>query len=175
MPKLKRKRCLWSTQLQLPRFWCQLQQPRKLCLTVSLSRHLQSPKIDLSDGTGMINYVNKRLNKWRVDDSAWVGGEFSVFAQAEMFADIASVHLIKPAQLVDRCIVCHRLMPTKRTWTTSSVAFGCHILILCSWKWQKSLASVYVYSQRQRQRHLHRSRDRQVCNRETANLTLFCS
>jgi len=34
-----------------------------MSLTVSLSRHLQSPKIDLSDGTGMTNHVNKRLNE----------------------------------------------------------------------------------------------------------------
>jgi len=36
-----------------------------MSLTVLLSRHLQSPKIDLLDGTGMINHVNKHLNEWR--------------------------------------------------------------------------------------------------------------
>jgi len=44
----------------------------------------------------MIDNVNKRLNEWRLDDSAWLGGEFSFFAQAERFADIACVQLAKP-------------------------------------------------------------------------------
>ena len=31
-----------------------------------------------------------------MDDRTWLGGEYSVFAQAEIFADIAGVHLVKP-------------------------------------------------------------------------------
>ena len=65
-----------------------------MSLTVTLSRRLQSPKLDLSDGAEMV--AGKRLQKWRLDDRTWLGGEYSVFAQAEIFADIAGVHLAKP-------------------------------------------------------------------------------
>ena len=67
-----------------------------MSLTVTLSKRLQSPKLDSSDGAEMVAGINKRLQKWRLDDRTWLGGEYSVFAQAEIFADIAGVHVVKP-------------------------------------------------------------------------------
>lgn len=52
--------------------------------------------MDLSDGTGMVNDVNNRLQEWRNDDSAWLGGSYSVLEQAEGLAAIAGVQLSKP-------------------------------------------------------------------------------
>ena len=78
-----------------PSFLVSLAAAKKvMSLTVTLSRRLQSPKLDLSDGAEMV--AGKRLQKWRLDDRTWLGGEYSVFAQAEIFADIAGVHLAKP-------------------------------------------------------------------------------
>ena len=80
-----------------PSFLVSLAAAKKVkLLTVTLSRRLQSPKLDSSDGAEMVAGINKRLQKWRMDDRTWLGGEYSVFAQAEIFADIAGVHVAKP-------------------------------------------------------------------------------
>ena len=80
-----------------PSFLVSLAAAKKvMSLTVTLSRRLQSPKLDSSDGAEMVAGINKRLQKWRMDDCTWLRGEYSVFAQAEIFADIAGVHLAKP-------------------------------------------------------------------------------
>ena len=80
-----------------PSFLVSLAAAKKVkLLTVTLSRRLQSPKLDSSDGAEMVAGINKRLQKWRMDDHTWLGGEYSVCAQAEIFADIAGVHLAKP-------------------------------------------------------------------------------
>ena len=44
----------------------------------------------------MAERVIKRLQDWRLDDGAWHGAEFSVFAQAAILADIAGVQVVKP-------------------------------------------------------------------------------
>jgi hypothetical protein len=44
----------------------------------------------------MAKSVIKRLQEWRLDDGAWHGAEFSVFARAATLADIAGVQLVKP-------------------------------------------------------------------------------
>jgi hypothetical protein len=67
-----------------------------MSLTLTLSRRLQSPKLDLSDGSAMAESVIKRLQEWRLDDGARHGAEFSVFAHAATLADIAGVQLVKP-------------------------------------------------------------------------------
>jgi len=66
-----------------------------MSLTLTLSRRLQLPKLDLSDGSAMAESVIKRLQEWRLDDDAWHGGEFSVFARAATLAEIAGVQLVK--------------------------------------------------------------------------------
>src|SRR6218665_1461463 len=67
-----------------------------MSLTMNLSRLLQSPKLDLPEGSAMIDSINKRLREWRGDDSAWHGVPFSVFTQAEQLAEIAGIEIAKP-------------------------------------------------------------------------------
>jgi len=49
-----------------------------MSLTLTLSRRMQSPKLDLSDGSAMAESVIKGLQEWRLHDGAWNGAEFSV-------------------------------------------------------------------------------------------------
>ena len=67
-----------------------------MSLTVTLSKRLQSPKMDLSDGTGMVHDVNKTLQEYRNNDSAWLDDSYSVLEQAEGLAAIVGVPLSKP-------------------------------------------------------------------------------
>lgn len=67
-----------------------------MSLTVTLSKRLQSPKVDLSDGTGMVRDVNKTLQEYRNNDSTWLGDSYSVLEQAESLASVAGVKLSKP-------------------------------------------------------------------------------
>jgi hypothetical protein len=67
-----------------------------MSLTVTLSKRLQSPKMDLSDGIGMVHDVNKTLQEYRNNDSAWLGDSYSVIEQAEGLAAIVGVQLSKP-------------------------------------------------------------------------------
>ena len=86
-----------SSAMSSPSFIVSLASAHKvMSLTVTLSKRLQSPKIDLSDGTGMVTDVNNTLQEWRRDDNAWLGGSYSVFEQADGFASIIGVQLTKP-------------------------------------------------------------------------------
>lgn len=95
--KSKAKALSLSSAMSSPSFMVSLASAHKvMSLTVTLSKRLQSPKIDLSDGTGMVNDVNKTLQEWRRNDNAWLGGSYSVFEQANGFASIIGVQLTKP-------------------------------------------------------------------------------
>ena len=96
-PKTKAKALSLISAISNSSFLISLAAAHKvMSLTVTLSKRLQSPKMDLSDGTGMVNDVNNRLQEWRNDDSAWLGGSYSVLEQAEGLAAIAGVQLSKP-------------------------------------------------------------------------------
>ena len=43
----------------------------------------------------------EHLHRWRVDDSVWHGGDFSVFSGCKQLAQAAGIELMKP-RLTDR-------------------------------------------------------------------------
>ena len=73
-----------------------------MSLTLTLSTRLQSPSLDLTEATEMMTSVLNRLNTWRLDDSAWNGGAFSVLLQAEQLATTAGVKLERKRVTVGR-------------------------------------------------------------------------
>ena len=72
-----------------------------MSLTYTLSKYLQSPKLDMFEGTEMACSIIEHLQIWRVDYSIWHGGDFSVFSGCEQLAQAAGIELMKPG-LTDR-------------------------------------------------------------------------
>ena len=62
-----------------------------MSLTYMLSKCLQSPKLDLFDGTEMACSIIEHLQRRRVDDSVWHGGDFSVLSGCEQLAQAAEL------------------------------------------------------------------------------------
>lgn len=57
----------------------------------------------------MVNGINNHLRDWCINDSAWLGGEFGIYAQAQQFACIG-MELVEPTQtLISRSM--HRCCP----------------------------------------------------------------
>ena len=73
-----------------------------MSLTYTLSNCLQSPKLDLFDGTEMACSIIEHLERWRVDDSVWHDGNFSVFSGCEQLAQAAELAELRKPRLTGR-------------------------------------------------------------------------
>ena len=67
-----------------------------MCLTLNLSRALQTVNKDLIEAMEGVGFVIRTLKSWRTDEKEWISDEFGSFSLAQQLAERIGVNITTP-------------------------------------------------------------------------------
>ena len=67
-----------------------------MCLTLNLSRALQTVNKDLIEAMEGVGFVIRTLKSWRTDEKEWISDQFGSFSLAQQLAERIGVNITTP-------------------------------------------------------------------------------